>query len=124
MFIEGVAGMGKTTILNMLREEVLLFPDLKRTVFVTGYCYENISICNTYQPFIDILEEWAVFKSKTDNKRKKVVELLTEILKETAPDWLQIVLGPFLSVGVKVTTVTRSGYSIPQSKLKRASPSH
>src|SRR5438270_6035116 len=59
VFIEGVAGIGKTVLLKMLQEEVTHFPELAKTTFIYSSCYENTGSQNAYQPFIDILETLA-----------------------------------------------------------------
>ncbi len=102
VFIEGVAGIGKTMLLKMLQEQVTHFPELAKTTFTFGSCYESTSSQNAYQPFIDILE------ALTKPTKKRSAAILTlNILKETAPDWLQIVpvVGAALGAAVKAATI-------------------
>src|SRR5205085_4648081 len=102
-FIEGVAGIGKTVLLKMLQEEVTHFPELAKTTFIYSSCYENTGSQNAYQPFIDILETLA----QPGAKQKRAATLTLNILKETAPDWLQIipVVGAALGASVKSATI-------------------
>jgi predicted ATPase len=102
-FIEGSTGMGKTILLKMLQEKIEHSPQFEKPVFAYGYAYENIGSQNAYQPFIDILETL----TKHGAKSKNVGKLTLNILKETAPDWLQLapIIGPALGASIKTVTV-------------------
>jgi predicted ATPase len=103
VFIEGTAGIGKSTLLKMLQEEAAQLPELERATFVYGSCYESTGSQNAYQPFIDIFETL----TRTNVKQKNVGTLTLNIIKETAPDWLQVipVVGAALGAGVKSATI-------------------
>ncbi len=103
VFIEGVAGMGKTMVLQMLQEQITQFPEFGKTTFTYGYCYESTGSGSAYQPFIEILETL----TRTEADQKNVSKLLLTLVKETAPDWLQMIptLGPALSAGVKSASI-------------------
>src|SRR5437588_8682567 len=75
VFIEGIAGIGKTTLLKMLQEKVTHFPELEKAAFIYGSCYESTGTHNAYQPFVDILEALA----QTDAKRRDVTRLTLNI---------------------------------------------
>jgi predicted ATPase len=104
VFIAGTAGMGKTTLLDMMRQEARGIPELAQTTFAIGVCDQIVGPRNAFQPFVQTLEDLA----KKDEQRKSVSNLLVTILKETAPDWLQMIptFGPALAAGAKTATIT------------------
>lgn len=103
VFIEGVAGMGKTMVLKMLQEQTRQFPEFEKTTFTYGYCYESTGSQSAYQPFIEILETL----TRAEADQKNVAKLMLTLVKETAPDWLQVIptLGPAVRAGVKSASI-------------------
>jgi predicted ATPase len=108
IFIEGAAGMGKTMLLRMLQEQSTQFPEFAKITFTYGYCYESTGSQSAYQPFIEILETL----TKTEASQKNVAKLMLTLVKETAPDWLQMIptLGPALGAGVKSASIVKQWF--------------
>lgn len=104
VFIAGTAGMGKSTLLDMMREEAKSIPELAQTTFATGNCNQIVGPQNAFQPFIHTLEDL----TRKDEPRKSIANLVVTILKETAPDWLQMIptFGAALAAGAKTVTIT------------------
>jgi predicted ATPase len=105
VFVEGAAGMGKTMLLQMLQKYLGQRPELAKTSLTYGYCYESTGSQSAYQPFIEILETL----TRVEPGQKNVRKLMLTLLRETAPDWLQLVpvFGPALSAGVKSASLVR-----------------
>lgn len=79
IFIEGQAGIGKTSFLEQLKDEAAQIPHLSKIHFIQGNCLMDIGEQSAYQPFIDMLSTNSV-------KRNGIGELFSSIFKETASD--------------------------------------
>lgn len=120
VFIEGAAGIGKTTLLKMLQQQTSLIPEVEKTDFIYGFCYESTGTQSAYQPFIDIFETL----TKVPTKRKNVGLLTLDIIKETAPDWLQIVpvVGAALGAGMKSATMASQWFLDSTTNTEKNQP--
>ncbi len=103
VFLEGEAGLGKSKLLEMVQAQASQRPELEKARFVSGYCYEGTGTQNAYQPFIEILDALA----KTGRKGSDIAKLVLTIVKETGPDWLQMipVIGAAVGAGLKTATL-------------------
>ena len=104
VFIQGEAGLGKSLLLERLQTIAGETEDLADVRFAYGYCHEETGATNAYQPMVEILEAL----TKADQKGRDVAKIIVSVLKETAPDWLQIIPG----VGAAVSAGIKTGISI------------
>ena len=113
VFIEGEAGLGKSLLLERLQTMAGETEDFSDARFVYGYCHEETGATNAYQPMIEILEAL----TKADQKGRDVAKMVLAVLKETAPDWLQIIpgLGAAVSAGIK-TGISIAGQLLAPSE--------
>jgi tetratricopeptide (TPR) repeat protein len=85
VFIEGPAGVGKTTLVTALVERVLAArPDV---AIARGRCVQSFESGEPYLPFIDALRDLSD-ETETGLVSRKTVR---DLLKELAPYWLQVV---------------------------------
>jgi tetratricopeptide (TPR) repeat protein len=105
LFIQGEAGMGKTLLLDMLQTAAHLSAELDNVRFTYGYCHEETGTNSAYQPLIEILDAL----TKADQRGRDIAKLILTILKETGPDWLQIIPGVGAAVSAGIKTVTIAG---------------
>ena len=85
LFIEGPAGVGKTTLVTALVERVLAArPDV---AIARGRCVQSFESGEPYLPFIEALRDLSD-ESETGLVSRKTVR---DLLKELAPYWLQVV---------------------------------
>ena len=98
LFIEAAAGMGTSRVLEF-EERSQRDPQLKNTVFSSVECDEFSGPDNAYQPFREILENF----NEPKTKNKEIAKTAISIIKETAPDWLDVlpIIGPAIKAGVK-----------------------
>jgi predicted ATPase len=108
VFIEGHAGMGKSILLKALQEQVRQHPTLQHTPvgFAYGYCYEDTGAQNAYQPLIEILQTL----TEQTSKQRSIANLIISIIKETAPDWIQMIPGIGPAIGASVKTAALTGH--------------
>lgn len=100
IFLEGDAGIGKSLFLEKFIEE-----NRQAGIrFLEGSCYQETGPNSAYQPFIDILDSLSVGREREG----RFWQLFSQVLKETAPDWLGIVpvLGPLLGASARTVTAT------------------
>src|SRR4051794_7028454 len=81
--------------------------------FITGTCQREHGGQNAYEPFAEILVR-LVETSGADKAKKAIVE----VLKETAPDWLNMipVVGAGVAAGVKTALRVREVYRDEQGE--------
>ncbi|TET83333.1 tetratricopeptide repeat protein, partial [candidate division TA06 bacterium] len=102
VFLTGEAGVGKSELINQLRDRVLRkYPDIRLAV---GYCNELTRGGDPYQPFFDILDELV-----TAEKREGTDRFL-QFIREMGPEWVQVVpgIGSLLSATWKTTQWVRT----------------
>lgn len=118
IFLEGLAGMGKTTLLEAVQDEVARLPREAQAKFSFGYCYDDSSANNAYQPFAEILG------GLVDRGERRARDLVRQLVKETGPDLVSLipVVGSALGVGVKAASVTAQWFhgSAPEDQDRLA----
>ena len=104
VFIQGEAGLGKSLLLERLQAVARETADLTDARFAHGYCHKDTGATNAYQPMVEILGAL----TKADAKGRDIAKIVLAVLKETAPDWLQIIPG----IGAAVSAGIKTGVSI------------
>jgi predicted ATPase len=114
-FVSGNAGMGKTALLTELQKRAAQISELKKGIFFRGYCDEDISEENAYQPFAEIVAQI------TEQQSKMFRPWLLQFFKELAPDLLNFIpgIGPIIGVSVKGAIV--AGEILPSISARHQS---
>ncbi len=118
IFLEGEAGMGKTSLLQILETAIKSKAELRQSHFAYSYCYEDTGAQNAFHPFLEILE----ILLKNDTDAKGVTKATLSVIKEIGPDWFNLLpgIGPAISVGVKTVSAISRIYAdstlVDQSK--------
>jgi tetratricopeptide (TPR) repeat protein len=102
LVIEALTGMGTSTLLKEFENQIHKDPQLDNIIFINVECDKFSGIENAYYPFIKILESFK--KGRIENK--EIAKKAISIIKETAPDWLDVfpVIGPSIKAVVKTAT--------------------
>ena len=77
IFIEGLAGMGKSTLIRMFLEALESPSQDQPATAVSGYCYEVSGSNDAYEPFKEILRNLA-----GPQQRPHIAKLVLRLLKE------------------------------------------
>ena len=103
VFLEGDPGMGKSSLLNALRERAHAAHQLQDVRFLKTTCPAFLGMQSPYEPFVEILQTL----THQDDQRREIAKLVVTVLKETGSDWLAVIpgLGPALGAAVKTATV-------------------
>ncbi len=107
VLIEGLVGMGKSTLMDAFRYSLTSEGDQHVFTIASGYCYEISGGNDAYEPFKEILRNLV-----EPTRHPNTARLVLEIIKETGPDLLALIPGlgaaaAILKTGVKATSVAR-----------------
>lgn len=104
IFVEGVAGSGKSSLIQELESRIASHPDVRDSLFAYGYCYDETGPHNAYQPFVEVLDSIV----RSSKEQRNFFSFLADVLKETAPDWLEAipVVGDLVEAGAKTVILT------------------
>lgn len=111
IFLEGEAGIGKSLFLDQFKKRQTSIDT--SAMFLNGYCHDEISPNNAYQPFLEVFQDLSRLGHKKENS-----QLWHKVLKETAPNWLEAipVVGQLLSATAKTISVTNDLLLTEQDK--------
>jgi tetratricopeptide (TPR) repeat protein len=105
VFIEGEAGIGKSSLLSQFQELASRIENAKQMRFVYGYCYEDNGGQNAYQPFVEVLSTLL----ETNKTSSNLAIMFLSILRETGIDWLNMIPGVGSAVGASIKTASIAG---------------
>jgi tetratricopeptide (TPR) repeat protein len=88
VLLEGLAGMGKSTLVESFRQSLSSSNDGLVATVASGYCYEVSGSNDAYEPFKEIL------RSLTEpSKRPDFSTIVLELIRRTGPDLLALIPG-------------------------------
>ena len=103
VFIEGEAGIGKSSLISQFKELASRTENAKQMRFVYGYCYEENGEQNAYQPFVEVLSTLLEVNKTASN----LAVMFLSILRETGIDWLNMIpgVGPVVGASIKTASI-------------------
>lgn len=103
-FLAGEPGIGKSELIEATIQQTASTPELEDAHYAYAYCFEDTGNQNAYQPLLDLL----VQLTKAQRKRGEFAKFILSLVKETGPDWLQMIpgIGPAISAGIKTAVLS------------------
>jgi len=102
VFIEGEAGIGKSSLISQFKELASRTENAKQMRFVYGYCYEENGEQNAYHPFVEVLSTLLEVNKTASN----LAVMFLSILRETGIDWLNMIPGVGSVLGASIKTAS------------------
>jgi predicted ATPase len=103
LFIEGDAGMGKSSLLQEFRNRASRLPGANKIRFLQDTCDAHTGGQNANQPFAEMLQSLLA----ADRAAASLAELFLSIVKETGGDWLNVIpsIGPAIGASIKTGAI-------------------
>jgi tetratricopeptide (TPR) repeat protein len=111
VFVEGLAGMGKSTLVKAFREVVDSDPEYLHVGVAMAKCNPDVGRDDAYEPFKELLRRLAA-----PGRKRDLGDLTLALLREVGPDLLGLIPG----LGTTASAAARAGIKAKDTTAKWA----